>query len=58
MDENGHLTQYKADVNADKNFTPDTDVVENGIFLESSKRSAPYFDIIIDGITIGEDTKE
>ena len=58
MDADGHLTQYKADVNADKNFTPDTDVVENGIFLESGKRSAPYFDIIIDGITIGEDTKE
>ena len=58
MDENGHLTQYKADVNADPAYTPDTDVVENGIFLESSKRSAPYFDIIIDGITIGEDTKE
>lgn len=56
MDENGHLTQYKADVNTDAAFTPDTDVVENGIFLESSKRSAPYFDIIIDGITIGEDT--
>ncbi len=58
MDENGHLTQYKADVNTDPAYTPDTDVVENGIFLESSKRSAPYFDIIIDGITIGEDTKE
>lgn len=56
MDSDGHLTQYKADVNTDANFTPDTDVVENGIFLESSKRSAPYFDIIIDGITIGEDT--
>lgn len=56
MDENGHLTQYMADVNSDKNYTPDTLVVENGIFLESAKRSAPYFDIIIDGITIGEDT--
>ena len=57
MDENGHLTQYKADVNTDAAYTPDTDVVENGVFLESNKRSAPYFDIIIDGITIGEDTK-
>lgn len=52
MDADGHLTQYKADVNTDEAFTPDTDVVENGIFLESSKRSAPYFDIVIDGITI------
>ena len=52
MDADGHLTQYKADVNTDTAFTPDTDVVENGIFLESSKRSAPYFDIVIDGITI------
>lgn len=57
MDANGHLTQYKADVNTDAAYTPDTDVVENGIFLESNKRSAPYFDIVIDGITIGEDTK-
>ena len=57
MDENYHLTQYKADVHTDAAYTPDTDVVENGIFLESNKRSAPYFDIIIDGITIGEDTK-
>lgn len=50
-----HLTSYLADVNTDANFTPDTEaiVTENGVtyFAESSKRSAPYFDIIIDGIT-------
>ena len=55
VDSNNHLTQYKADVNTDTNYTPDTDVVKttNGItyFAESEYRSAPYFDIIIDGIT-------
>ena len=48
------LTSYKADVNADENHTPDTEVVktENGVtyFAESFYRSAPYFDIQIDGI--------
>ncbi len=57
MDENGKLTSYKADVNSDDKFTPDTEVIktEGGItyFAESEFRSAPYFDIIIDGITIG-----
>ena len=46
------LTKYDADVITDDAFTPDTNVVENGMFNESSKRSAPYFDIkYIDGIT-------
>lgn len=45
------LTSYKADVDSDDAFTPDTEVIENGIFLESKFRSAPYFDITIDGIT-------
>ena len=49
------LTSYLADVDSDAAFTPDTEVIEtvNGItfFNESAKRSAPYFDIIIDGIT-------
>jgi len=58
MDANGHLTGYKADVNSDANFTPDTEVIktEGGVtyFAESALRSAPYFDIIIDGITIGD----
>ena len=30
----------------------DTEVVENGFFNESAKRSAPYFDLKIDGITL------
>lgn len=53
-----HLTSYLADVNSDKDFTPDTEVIktENGVtyFAESFFRSAPYFDIDIDGITIVE----
>lgn len=46
------LTEYMADVDSDAKFTPDTQVIENGVFAESAKRSAPYFDIDIDGITI------
>jgi len=50
-----HLTTYMADVNSDAAYTPDTEVIktENGVtyFAESEFRSAPYFDIIIDGIT-------
>ncbi len=46
------LTEYKADVDSDAAFTPDTDVVSDGYFHESEMRSAPYFDIDIDGITI------
>ncbi|MDY4654744.1 MAG: BMP family ABC transporter substrate-binding protein [Eubacteriales bacterium] len=46
------LTTYKADVDTDKDRTPDTEVVINGIFEESKFRSAPYFDVEIDGITL------
>ena len=46
------LTSYMADVNTDEKFTPDTEVISNGYFHESEKRSAPYFDINIDGITL------
>ncbi len=46
-----HLTSYMADVDTDENFTPDTEVIEDGVFMESAKRSAPYFDLVIDGIT-------
>ena len=44
------LTSYTADVDSDADFTKDTQVIENGYFKESVFRSAPYFDIIIDGI--------
>ena len=46
------LDSYMADVDSDENFTPDTEVVYDGYFHESEKRSAPYFDVDIDGITI------
>ncbi len=46
------LTSYKADVDFDEAFTKDTEVIENGIFMESKFRSGPYFDIQIDGITL------
>ena len=46
-----HLTTYTADVNTDDAFTPDTEAIANGIFEESEHRSAPYFDVRIDGIT-------
>ena len=46
------ITKYKADVNTDMSFTPDTNVIVNGEFAESKFRSAPYFDMRIDGITV------
>ena len=49
---NVKLTSYKADVDTDAAFTADTEVIENGVFYESKFRSAPYFDLRIDGITL------
>ncbi len=46
------LDNYKADVDTDANFEKDTEVIKDGVFYESEKRSAPYFDIEIDGITL------
>ena len=46
-----HITSYMADVDTDDNFTPDHEAIENGVFYESKLRSAPYFDVRIDGIT-------
>ncbi len=46
------LDAYKADVDTDAAFTADTDVVADGFFHESEYRSAPYFDVRIDGITL------
>ena len=50
-----HLTSYLADVDNWDDFIPETEVIktEKGItyFAESEFRSAPYFDIQIDGIT-------
>ena len=52
VDADGHITSYLADVDTDADYTGDTEVIENGAFAESSKRSAPYFDLSIDGINL------
>ena len=52
IDANGRLTGYMADVDTDAAYTGDTEVVANGEFQESKFRSAPYFDIQIDGINL------
>ncbi len=44
------LTTYMADVDTDAAFAADTEAVANGVFEESKHRSAPYFDLRIDGI--------
>ena len=46
------VTSYMADVDTDANYEKDTEAVENGVFYESKHRSAPYFDMEIDGITL------
>ena len=46
------LKSYKADVDSDADYTPDTEVIKNGYFHESEFRSAPYFDLQIDGINL------
>ena len=46
------LTTYMADVDTDAGFVKDTEAIENGVFFESKHRSAPYFDIQIDGIKL------
>ncbi|MBR2454032.1 MAG: BMP family ABC transporter substrate-binding protein, partial [Clostridia bacterium] len=45
------LTTYMADVDTDAEWKGDTEVIADGYFHESEYRSAPYFDIDIDGIT-------
>lgn len=44
------LDTYMADVNYDTAFEKDTEAVKDGYFHESEYRSAPYFDLTIDGI--------
>ncbi len=46
------MSSYMADVDTDADYTPDTEVIENGAFQESKFRSAPYFDLRIDGINL------
>lgn len=47
-----HIETYMADVDTDDAYTPDTEAIVNGYFHESEFRSAPYFDLRIDGITL------
>ena len=46
------VTSYVANVDSDEAYAPDTEVVENGVLYESKFRSAPYFGMDIDGITL------
>ena len=46
------LTSYKADVDDMGDYAPDTEVIKDGYFAESEFRSAPYFDLRIDGIKL------
>ncbi len=52
VDADKHLTSYMADIDTDANYTADTEVVKDGYFHESEFRSAPYFDVQIDGINL------
>ena len=46
------LTSYMADVDTDAAYAGDTEVIKDGYFAESEFRSAPYFDLQIDGINL------
>ena len=46
------LSSYMADVDTDAAYTADTEVIIDGYFHESEFRSAPYFDLQIDGISL------
>ena len=52
--EGENLTTYNADVDTDANYEGDHEVITDGYFNESGEgfRSAPYFDLQIDGITL------
>ena len=46
------IESYEADVDTDAEFKGDTEVIKDGAFNESVFRSAPYFDLRIDGIKL------
>ena len=46
------LESCMADVDTDEAYTPDTEAVSDGYFHESEYRSAPYFNVQIDGIEL------
>ena len=47
-----HIDSYMADVDTDEDYEKDTEAISGGCFHESEFRSAPYFDIPIDGIIL------
>ena len=50
--EGAAVESYLADVDTDPAYEGDTEVVIDGAFCESTFRSAPYFNLTIDGITL------
>jgi len=46
------VDSYMANVDTDEAYAPDTEVVKDGYVQESTYRSAPYFGLRIDGITL------
>ena len=46
------VDSFMADIDTDPDYTPDTEVVSDGYVHESEFRSAPYFTLRIDGITL------
>ena len=50
--EGAALESYTADVDDMGDYVPETEVVSDGYFHESEYRSAPYFDLTIDGIEL------
>lgn len=46
------ITSYLADVDTDPGYEGDTEAIIDGVFQESVFRSAPYFDLLIDGVTL------
>ena len=46
------LSSYLADVDTDPKYEKDTEAIKDGYFHESEYRSAPYFDLTVDGITL------
>lgn len=46
------ITSYLADVVDNGDYVADSEAISDGYFHESEMRSAPYFDIVIDGITV------
>lgn len=47
-----HVTSFIADVDDEGDYVPETEVIAKGILKESAFRSAPYFTLDIDGITL------